>query len=665
MSNVKLETPAQYVKGVGPRIAKLLKKLEVETVEDLLYFFPRDYEDRTQIRPIARLQPSDNAIIRAEVASINHQITRNRFSILKVILSDPSGSIQAVWFNQPYLLKLFRRGMKLIVSGKIEYSTYEHSLQLTVKDFEVDMGDALGIVPHYPLTEGLYPKTIRSIIKTVLDKYLDDLKDHLPDNIRQEQQYPKLAEAVRTLHFPKSLNEIEPARQRLAFDDFFWFQLELGQRRKNNQKAVGIPLKIEPDKVAKAINALPFVLTGAQKQVMEEIEHDLQAQHPMNRLLQGDVGSGKTVIAVLAALIAINNGYQTAIMAPTEILAQQHFDKIIKLTKGLKIKVKLLTGTQQKKERTKIIDKWDLVIGTHALIEEQVSFRNLGLVIIDEQHRFGVMQRMGLVKKGANPHVLVMSATPIPRTLALMLYGDLDRSVIDEMPPGRTPIKTHFITQTKRKSAYNFIREKIKEGRQVFVVCPLVEQSEALDLKACEDEAVFLQKEVFPEYKVGLIHGRMSGKEKDAIMQAFLGNKINLLVSTTVIEVGIDVSNATIMLIEHAERFGLSQLHQLRGRVGRGSEQSYCFLVGNPKTPEAKGRIKAMLDTIDGFKIAEADLRLRGPGDVLGLRQSGLPSFRVADIIKDEKILQAARIAAFNLIEMEPEIARNIWECQR
>jgi ATP-dependent DNA helicase RecG len=439
----------------------------------------------------------------------------------------------------------------------------------------------------------------------------------------------------------------------------------MGLRKNKLKKEPGIAFEIKQNKLEEFIGSLPFTLTGSQKKVLEEILNDMQNPQPMNRLLQGDVGSGKTIIATLAAYVAITNGYQSALMAPTEILAQQHYLKLFKFTEKLGLKIVLLTSTTSKKVAQHELEEADLMIGTHALIEKKVKFRRLGLVIIDEQHRFGVLQRANLVQKGITPDVLVMTATPIPRSLALTVYGDLDRSIINELPPGRTPIKTHFVPEAKRKSAYEFMRQKINEGRQVFIVCPLVEESEELDLKAAKEEADYLQKEVFPELKVGLMHGRMTGEEKDQIMGKFRDQKIAILVSTTVIEVGIDIPNATVMVIEHAERFGLAQLHQLRGRIGRGAEQSYCFLMADPKSPEAKARIKAMLDTNDGFKIAEVDLRLRGPGEFYGTRQSGLPNFRVADIIRDDKLLQEARVAALDLIATDQESARNIWQSQR
>lgn len=665
MSNVKLDTPVQYVKGVGPKVSKFLKKLGVQTIEDLIYFFPRGYEDRTNIKPIASLHPSDFEIIHGEVISVNHQLTRNRFSILKAVIYDRSGSIQAVWFNQPYLVKLLRKGMKLFVTGKVEFSSFEGVLQISVRDFEIDTGVNPKIVPIYPLTEGIYPKKLRTIVETALRNHLDEIDEWLPDNVLENYKLPDLQESINNLHFPDKLSKVEPSRRRLAFDDFFVFQLGLGLRRNMIKTKKGIIFKVDQKILDDFENSLPFKLTSAQERVLSDILSDMQGPHPMNRLLQGDVGSGKTVVATMAALVAIHNGHQVAIMAPTEILAQQHYSKLEKLLKEFKVKVKILTGSTSRVQSTeRRALNTDLFIGTHALIQEKVSFERLGLVIIDEQHRFGVLQRANLVKKGIAPDVLVMTATPIPRSLALTLYGEFDRSVIDEMPPGRTPIKTYFVSENKRSSAYEFMRERIKEGRQIFIVCPLVEESEKVDLKAAMDEAGRLQKDIFPEFKIGLMHGRLKGDDKDKIMKRFKSGKINILVSTTVIEVGIDIPNATVMVIEHAERFGLSQLHQLRGRIGRGAEQSYCFLIADAKTQEAKTRIKAMLDSSDGFHIAEVDLKLRGPGDFYGTRQSGLPSFRVADIIRDEKILREARTAAFELIAKDMDCARNIWQSQ-
>lgn len=664
MPTAKLDTPVQYLKGVGPKLAKKFNKLDVRTIEDLIYYFPRDYEDRSVATPIGELEPGTNVIIKGEVARINHQMTRNRFSVLKIILTDLSGSIQAVWFNQTYLATMFRQGMKLIVSGKAEFSEYEGALQFTVKDFEIDTGVNPKIVPLYPLTEGIYPKKLRSLAIKALEDHLSEINEWMPEELLKKHKLIGLNKAIRSLHLPEKIAEIEPARRRLVFDDFFLFQLGLGLRKKSIKASNGIAFKHNETDLAEFKASLQFQFTKAQDRVLADITFDMAKPQPMNRLLQGDVGSGKTIVAASAAFIAIRSEYQVAFMAPTEILAQQHYEKLTKLLNKFKIKSTLLTSSTKKQATTYRLQETDLIIGTHALIQSKVNYKKLGLVIIDEQHRFGVLQRANLVKKGINPDVLVMTATPIPRSLALTLYGDLDRSVIDEMPPGRTPVETHYVPENKRRSAYEFMRQEIKKGRQIFIVCPLVEESEKVDLKAAMDEAEILKSQIFPEFNIGLMHGRLRAEEKDKIMQAFKSGKINILVSTTVIEVGIDVPNATVMVIEHAERFGLSQLHQLRGRIGRGSEQSYCFLIAETKSQDAKTRIKAMLDSTDGFRIAEVDLKLRGPGDFCGTRQSGLPNFRVADIIKDEKILREARQAAFDLIAANGESARYIWKSQ-
>ncbi len=656
--NNKLQTPAQYLKGVGPKIAKLLKKIGIQSIEDVLYFSPREYENRTQLKPIAELAPSDNEIIKGEIKSIFNQITRNRFSVLKLVICDRSGCIEAVWFNQPYLVKLFRKGMKLLVSGKVELSTFSGTLQMVVREFEVDTGENLKFVPRYPLTEGLYPKKIREIVKNALNNYLEEVQDPLPEKIIEKHSLLELKDAIQRLHFPQSLAQVAPAHKRLVFDDFFLFQLGLLLRRKKVQTESGISFEVNTAKLDAFIKNLPFKLTSAQQRVLQEILDNMRSEHPMSRLLQGDVGSGKTIIATLAALAAVQSSYQVAIMAPTEILAQQHYAKIAKTLKGLRIRIKLLTGTTQKKKKVEEINGWDLIIGTHALIEEGVEFRNLGLIVIDEQHRFGVLQRAKLKQKGVSPDILFMTATPIPRSLAFTLYGDLDRSVIDEMPPGRPPIKTSYVTKSKRSKAYEFMRKQIEEGKQIFIICPLVEESEKLDLKAAMEEAKRLQDDIFPEFEVGLMHGRLKGDEKEKIMRQFKSGKMHILVSTTVIEVGIDIPNATVMIIEHAERFGLSQLHQLRGRIGRGTEQSYCFLMGEPKSSDAKARIKGMVESTDGFHIAELDLKLRGPGDFYGVRQSGLPEFRVADIVSDEEILRLARQAATELLKQDPSLKK-------
>lgn len=649
---MSLHTPVQYLKGVGPKVAKLLGKLGVETVLDLLYFFPREYEDRRHPIPLNRLKVGDQVVfVKGEVKSVHHQQTRRRFSILKVMIGDHTGEVPVVFFNQPYLASYFKPGMKLLLSGKLEINLYDGGFQLSARDYEIDCGEVPGIVPIYPLTEGLYPRNLRNLMKRTLNECLGQVQDE------------EIRNAITILHFPDDPKKIEAARNRIVFEEFFVFQLGLGLKRQKVREEKGPAMNIPENSLNAFIANLPFNLTNAQQKVLNEIKTDLAAEKPMNRLLQGDVGSGKTIIAALSALIAVRNGYQAAIMAPTEILAEQHYDKLQKLLPELKIE--LVTGTTQGKKEIKEIEDIGIVIGTHALIEDKVKFKKLGVAIIDEQHRFGVLQREKLQKKGIFPHCLFLTATPIPRSLALMVYGDLDRSVIDELPPGRTPIKTYLVPESKRPGAYQFIRKQVEESRQVFVVCPLVEESEKLDLKAAQEEAKKLQTEVFPELKVALIHGRMKAEDKNRIMGDFKEKRVDILVSTTVIEVGIDIPNASVMVVEHAERFGLSQLHQLRGRIGRGAAESFCFLMGNPKTAEAKQRLTAMVKTADGFKIAEADLKLRGPGDFLGVRQAGLPEFRLADIMKDQKILEDARKAAFDLIQKDRESAHNLWKSQR
>lgn len=649
------QTLVRYLKGVGPTLAEILSNLGVETVEDLIYYFPREYEDRRFPKPISGLVPGQESIIKAEIVKVSGGRTKRNFSIIKGVVKDASGSVNVVWFNQPYLIKVLKPGTSLFISGKLERDRYSGGMIFTPRTYDVigdsNRGDL--IVPVYGLTEGMTQKVLRRIIKAALDQSLKSIADPLPESIKEKFKLEPLQESILTLHFPSDPAKLSGARRRLAFDELFSFQLGLLYNKKQKVETTGISFVTEGDLIDKFRKALPFSFTNAQQRVINDITADMKARRVMSRLLQGDVGCGKTVVALYAMVIAVRNGYQSALMAPTEILANQHFNKIKSLVDDIGIEVHLLTGSK-KNSRPETFEKLSkgeplIIVGTHALIEEPVKFGNLGLVVIDEQHRFGVEQRAKLRKKGQNIDLLVMTATPIPRTLALTLYGDLDRSVIDEMPPGRTRIITRHVQDKGRAKLYEYVREQIAAGRQAYVVCPLVEESEKIDLKAAEEEAQVLKK-IFPEYEIGLIHGRMNGESKDRIMADFLGGKINILVSTTVIEVGIDVPNSTLMIIEHSERFGLSQLHQLRGRIGRGTEQSYCFLMGYPGSETAKARIDAMLRTTDGFEIAEADLKLRGPGEFLGVRQSGLPNFRVADIIKDEEIIREAREAALLLI---------------
>lgn len=661
--NENTQTPVQYLKGVGPKLAKVLAKINIQTIEDLLYYLPREYEDRTKIKAINALAPGENYLIKGRIMDIQSRTTQSRFSILKVLITDASGSIETVFFNQPFLANLLRRGMFLYLNGKVEYSSFEKGLQFMVKSFEIDNGEALKFIPVYPLTQGLYPKKMRSLVAAALRDHLGSIEEIIPAKIIKSYRLLPVQDAIKRSHFPDDLSQVSPAQRTLVFEEFFVFLIGVYLRKKQVQKSVGFKFNVEKDKIEAFKQTLPFSLTNSQNKVLLEIIHDLSQPHPMNRLLQGDVGCGKTVVAAIAALIAHQNNFATAIMAPTEILAQQHFQKIKELLGGMGLNILLLTGSTSKQNTD--LGNVDILIGTHALIQGSVLIERLGLVIIDEQHRFGVEQRALLSAKGKNPHILVMTATPIPRSLALTVYGELDHSIINEMPKGRISAQTHFVPEEKRESAYNFIRQKIKENQQVFIVCPLVEESEKIDLKAAKETQAHLQVQVFPEYKVALLHGKMKAQEKERIMQDFKDNKIQILVSTTVIEVGIDIPNATILMLEHAERFGLSQMHQLRGRIGRGDKPSYFFMIGNPKSNDARQRVKAMLDSNDGFKIAEIDLKLRGPGDLFGLRQSGLPNFRVADIIRDENTLNEAREAAMNLILEDVSCARNIWNSKK
>ena len=675
------DRPVQYLKGVGPKRAEWLERLGLRTLEDLLYFLPWRYEDRSRLKPVAELTPGREVTVCVTVQSTHLTITsRRRFKIFEMVAGDESGSILVKWFNQPYLQKVFKNGQRVMLTGEVKVNRYqgrgleiENPVYEVLDDETVTVGLHTGrIVPIYHETQGLTSRTVRSLIKAVLDTYASRLPEILPEFLLRSHSFIPLSEALSRAHFPlegtslEALNEgRSEAHRRLAFDEFLLLQLGLGlKRREASEESEGTPFQTDGPYLRQFLAGLPYQLTGAQTSVLEEIKRDMARPHPMNRLLQGDVGCGKTVVALAAMMIAADNGYQAALMAPTEILAEQHYLTVKQWLKPFNLPCLLFTRGQPKRETARSLKTVAaggpaFVIGTHALIQEEVRFGRLGLVVVDEQHKFGVMQRALLRGKGSRPDVLIMTATPIPRTLALTLHGDLDLSVIDELPKGRAPIETRLYYESKRARAYSLLAGQAAEGRQVYVVYPIVEESEKTDLKAATQMADHLQREVFPSLKIGLLHGRMPMEEKEKVMGAFKKRRIQILVATTVIEVGIDVPNATVMIIEHAERFGLSQLHQLRGRVGRGSHRSYCVLMAAPPvSEEAKRRLETMVRSQDGFVIAEEDLAIRGPGEFFGTRQSGLPELRVANILRDAKLLERARDEAWKMISSDPQLAQ-------
>ncbi|MBI4485589.1 MAG: ATP-dependent DNA helicase RecG [Acidobacteria bacterium] len=689
MSSV-LETPLQFLKGVGPRRAADLAHAGLVTVEDLLYRFPIRYEDRSRLQPIATLKPGQHASVAGRVLSCGLRSTRRPgFKIFEALVSDSSGALRVTWLNQPFLRDVFAAGQHVVLYGAVEMRGHG-GLQITNPQYEIlddEEGETLHtgrIVPVYEKTGSVTPKIQRRLVHDALQKLPADLPDCLPDGVRVRLQYPSRYAALMAMHFPPedtlldALNRFAtPAQQRLIFEEAFLFQLGvLARRHFAASELKPAPVRVDDRVRASARRVLPFRLTDGQKESLKQIVEDMQRQQPMNRLLQGDVGAGKTIVALLAALVAMESGLQVAFMAPTEILAEQHFLSLSRLLQESRFRVALLTGSTAAAARREQLAEVEagtipLVVGTHALVQSDVRFKQLGLVVIDEQHRFGVLQRATLRAKGLHPDVLVMTATPIPRTLALTLYGDLDVSVIRDMPPGRLPIRTTARPESRRDEVYAFVRAQMDAGRQVYVVYPLVEESEKVDVKAATEMADHLATEVFPAYRVGLLHGRMKTDAKDRVMKAFAAGELQLLVSTTVVEVGVDVPNASVMIVEHAERFGLSQLHQLRGRVGRDRHQSYCFLLyQSPLSDEARERLKAMTETADGFEIAERDLRLRGPGDFFGTRQAGMPTFRLIDLVRDHQLLDLAQREAAHWFEtISPpadEIARLLqnWEAR-
>jgi len=667
-----LNTPVQYLKGVGPKKAKLLGSIGIKTVEDLFYYFPRRYEDRKNFTPIANLKEGEFYSIKGEViVRGSRQSKRSRgMSIVEIVVSDNTDKIFCVWFNQRYLKDYFKIGQKLILYGKVE--RYAGRLQMSSPEFELIQNEEEAslqwgrIVGIYTLPQGITQRTMRKIIKDALDRYLPYLNDFLPYDIRARNNLLNLPRSLLNIHFPDDLEIQKDAHRRLSFEEFFVFQLPLLLRKSKIKEKKGLIHQVEGELVSSFIKGLPFKLTYSQLAVLAEIKQDMASPKCMQRLLEGDVGSGKTVVAAIAVLIAIQGGYQAAILVPTEILAKQHYEKIGYWLSNMgdekrRIRLGLLTSSLDKKTKGKLYQDIkdgtvNLVIGTHALLEETVEFKNLGLVVIDEQHKFGVGQRALLPQKGKNPDILIMTATPIPRTLAITLYGDLDISVIKEMPPGRKPITTKWITSDKREWLYGFIKENILKGRQVYIVYPIIEESYNLDLLSARQMYRELKENVFKEFKVELIHGRLKESEQDRIMSSFKKGEIQVLVATTVLEVGIDVDNVSVMVIEHAERFGLSQLHQLRGRIGRGIYDSTCILVSDTNTPEGIARLSAMVEYNDGFRIAEADLKIRGPGEFFGSRQHGLCELKIANPLTQMQLLKKAREEAGRLLSIDPHL---------
>jgi len=664
-----LSSNVQFIKGVGPRLAALLSKLGIQTARDLLFYRPRAWQDRTDVIPIVKAREGETAMFSGRVIDANLKKTRYRRSVLDALIEDSTGEMALTWFNQPYMAEKLQVGDRLLAWGKV--GSYKGLPQIVAPEFEItdDEGDDPGgpqqpIVPVYPLTEGVNNRRMRRIVSNCLDRYAAALVDFIDAEILLKRRLIVLSKAVRDMHFPESDEARAKALRRLKYDELFLLETAMALRRENIARSGGAaPIKVT-DRIDKRIRRLfDFEFTSDQDSVIQEIRADLDSRAPMNRLLQGDVGSGKTVIAIYALLSAVAAKHQAALMAPTGILAEQHYRTLSKLLRKARVEFALLTGGTSAAEKTRIkraaaAGEIDILIGTHSLIQDTVDFERLGLVVMDEQHKFGVLQRATLKRKGANPHSLVMTATPIPRTLTLTVFGDLDVSIIEKGPPGRKAVTTRLVPPEKRGEAFEFIRCKLRDGRQAFFVYPLIEGSENSDVRSAVETARELAG-VYGEFGVELVTGAMDSKAKEAAMRAFRSRKAHVLVATVVIEVGIDIPNASIMVIENAERFGLSQLHQLRGRIGRGSHRSYCLLFGEGSTEEARKRLEIMASTSDGFRIAEEDLKLRGPGEFFGTRQHGLPEFKFADIIEDWKLLLAAREDAFELVRSDPGLRRH------
>ena len=668
----------QFVKGVGPARKKVFQRLGIESVEDLLYLFPRRYEDRRNLVPISRLKVGEWQTVTGKIlGSSSRRSWYTKKHVLEVVLEDKGGHLACTWFNQPYLLNYFKEGRHAVCYGKVDM--YKNHLQMISPEWEIieekeDERLNLGrIVPIYPLTQGITQRFLRKTIHACLERYQNQLTDELPVPLRNKYKLYNIKRSIRQLHFPDTFPDRENAMKRISFEEFYFFQIAVLARRLSIRHKPGFAHKITDAQMLKFIDGFPFPLTPAQKKVIQEIRLDMAKETPMLRLLQGDVGSGKTLVAIFGCVVAARNGFQSCVMAPTEILARQHYENITRMIEQGHLKdlrVALLTSAVGGKtclpagrEKEKLYGQIrngeiDSVIGTHALMGGEVAFKSLSFIVIDEQHKFGVRQRALLAEKGNNPDILIMTATPIPRTLCITLYGDMDISVLDELPPGRGVVKTRLYAEERAEEVYALVREGLKAGRQAYVVYPIIEESENLDLKAARTMFNRFKKETFKDFRVGLIHGQLKPKEGQEIMEQFKNGKIDLLVATTVLEVGIDVPAASVMVIEHAERFGLAQLHQLRGRIGRGKEDGLCLLVADGQTDDSQQRLKAFVATTDGFKIAQHDLEIRGPGRYFGRHQHGLNELKVADPFTQLDILELARQEATALTGGDPKLEK-------